>query len=302
MQAPPWLDRAEYPFAPHYFQLPAGRMHYLDEGSGKPILFVHGTPTWSFLYRKLIRRLSSEYRCLAVDHLGFGLSDKPEGFVYIPQAHADNLEAFVEGLGLKDITLVVHDFGGPIGISYALRHPDNVARLVIANTWMWPLKGNGKYTVPGALFASPLGRLLYERFNFSARVMMRLAAKSKEELPPSVHRQYLAALPDPRSRHGTWVLAKELIGSSHWYEGLWQQREKLAGKPALLLWGLRDPAFDREALARWYGLLPHARVVTFPDTGHFVPEAKGDEAAAAIATFILGGEALAKEEDTPRAA
>jgi haloalkane dehalogenase len=301
MQTPPWLDTSEYPFAHHYFQLPAGRMHYIDEGSGSPIVFVHGTPTWSFLYRKLIRRLSAEYRCLAIDHLGFGLSEKPAGFAYTPQAHADNLEAFVDGLGLKDITLVVHDFGGPIGLAYALRHPQNVARVAIFNTWMWSLKGNRKYTLPGAFFASPLGRLLYERFNFSARVMMRLGAASKEELPPEVHRQYLAALPDPRSRHGTWVLARELIGSSHWYDTLWKRRGHLANKPALLLWGVRDSAFDRTALARWYEVLPHARVVTFPDTGHFVQEAKGEESAAAISAFILGGEALKEEESRPAA-
>lgn len=301
MQNPPWLDTNEYPFAHHYFPLPAGRMHYVDEGSGSPVVFVHGTPTWSFLYRKLIKRLAAEHRCLAMDHLGFGLSDRPAGFPSTPKAHADNLEAFLEGLGLAGITLVVHDFGGPIGLAYALRHPEKVARLVIMNTWMWSLRGDSRYAIAGALFGSPLGRLLYERFGFSARVMAPSAAKSPAELPPAVHRHYLRALPDPRSRHGTWVLARELIGSSHWYDGLWRQRGVIAGKPALLLWGLRDPAFGQAALARWYEVFPNARVVTFPEVGHFVPEAAGEEAAAAIATFILGEETPAQAEISPAA-
>src|SRR5512133_3021901 len=116
MRDTPGLDRSEYPFASHYLQLPMGRMHYIDEGHGSPIVMVHGTPTWSFLYRHLVKRLAADYRCLAPDNLGFGLSNKPAGWSYTPQAHADNLRAFIESLGLRDVTLVVHDFGGPIGL------------------------------------------------------------------------------------------------------------------------------------------------------------------------------------------
>ena len=138
---PAWLDTTAYPFAHHYAALPAGRMHYVDEGRGEPILFVHGTPTWSFEFRHLIRALCPTHRCLAPDHLGFGLSERPDGFGYRPDDHAANLEAFVEQLQLDRFTLVVHDFGGPIGLPLALRRPERVRRLVVLNSWMWSFDG-----------------------------------------------------------------------------------------------------------------------------------------------------------------
>ena len=113
---PAWLDRSVYPFAHSYARLEAGTMHYVDEGEGETLLFVHGTPTWSFLYRDMIQALSKNHRCVAIDHLGFGLSEKPEKFSGLPEDHAENLAAFIKKLDLRDITLVVHDFGGPIGL------------------------------------------------------------------------------------------------------------------------------------------------------------------------------------------
>jgi len=112
-----WLDRDEYPFAPHYLTTPAGRLHYIDEGSGRPIVFVHGNPVWSFLYRNQIKALTSEHRCIAPDHIGFGLSDKPRDWTYLPAQHAANLEQLLEPMDLHDLTLVIGDWGGPIGIS-----------------------------------------------------------------------------------------------------------------------------------------------------------------------------------------
>src|SRR4051812_20025305 len=117
---PPWLDTEAYPFAPHYVALRQGRVHYVDEGSGPVMLLVHGTPTWSFEYRHLIRAFSARFRVIAPDHLGFGLSDRPQRFSYSPEAHAEVLREFVSALGLSDVFLVVHDFGGPIGLPLAL--------------------------------------------------------------------------------------------------------------------------------------------------------------------------------------
>ncbi|CAN5743353.1 hypothetical protein BH24DEI2_BH24DEI2_16170 [soil metagenome] len=147
MTRPPWLDPLLYPFASHWLEVGPGRMHYLDEGTGPTVVMVHGTPSWSFLYRHLVRELSPDYRCVAPDNMGFGLSDKPAEFAYTPVAHAENLETFIDTLALKDIVLVVHDFGGPIGLSYALKHPENVRALVVMNTWLWhnrPLEQAGK--------------------------------------------------------------------------------------------------------------------------------------------------------------
>lgn len=281
-----WVDRVEYPFAPHYFIVNAGRMHYVDEGAGEPAVMVHGTPEWSFIYRHLIRCLAPHYRCLAPDHLGFGLSDKPAGWSYLPAAHAANLEALIEHLGLDDITLVVHDYGGPIGLSYAIKHPGRVKRLVIINTWLWSLRGDPVYE-RSKWFAGALGRFLYERLNFSPRVLMRLAMGDRRKLTPRIHRQYLQALPTPQARHGTWVLAREVLGSSTWYDQLWQQRARLQGLPALILWGMKDFAFGAKELGRWREMFPSGKVQTFPGVGHFVQEELGPQLCPLIMQFIM---------------
>lgn len=124
-----WLDTAEYPFRHHYADLRNGKMHYVDEGKGDVILFVHGTPSWSFLYRNYIKTFSADYRCIAIDHIGFGLSEKSESFVGSPQEHARNLSEFIRKLELQNITLVVHDFGGPIGLAAAMDNPERIKKL-----------------------------------------------------------------------------------------------------------------------------------------------------------------------------
>jgi haloalkane dehalogenase len=220
-----------------------------------------------------------------MDHLGFGLSDKPERWTYRPEDHAGNLEVLIERLGLRDITLVVHDFGGPIGLAYATRRPANVRALVLFNTWMWSLQGTAAERV-SRLMGGPVGRILYQRFNLSPRVLIKAAFGDKRKLTTEVHRQYIEAFPVPAARKGPWVLARELIGSSSWYEGLWQCRARIVEKPALVLWGMKDPAFGGDALARWKAALTNARIVEFPEAGHFVQEEAPEEAARAIRTFL----------------
>lgn len=276
-----------YPFASHHFATGAGRLHYLDEGKGQPLVMVHGTPTWSFLYRHFVRELSGGYRCIAPDHLGFGLSDKPEGWSYTPEAHAEGLAEFITSLGLKNIVLMVHDFGGPIGLSYALEHPDNVAAVVIFNTWMWSNAGNRPVERASRIVSSPFGRFLYRRLNLSPRVLLRSAFADGTKLTPEVHRHYLEPFPTPQSRQPLWVLARELTGSNAWYTHLWERREALRNKPALLLWGLRDSLIPETALAKWEEALPHARAVRF-GSGHFVQEEAWEEALPHVRGFLHG--------------
>ncbi len=165
MQQRDWIDRTQYPFRPHFLDLPVGRMHYVDEGQGAPILFVHGTPTWSFEWRHLISALAPAWRCIAPDHLGFGLSDRPRGFPYTPQAHAANLARFVDALGLDGMTLVVHDYGGPIGLPLCLEQPQRVTHLVIINSWMWSFGGDRRMVRTARLAGSRMGRFLYRYAN-----------------------------------------------------------------------------------------------------------------------------------------
>jgi haloalkane dehalogenase len=301
---PGWLDRAAYPFLAHSFDTGEGRLHYVDEGAGPPVVLVHGTPTWSFLYRRLIPRLvGTGHRVIAPDHLGFGLSDTAgdtstraaDTSSYRPEDHARRLAALLDALGLRDLTLVVHDFGGPIGLSYAVERPERVARLVVLNTWLWPLDGDSRIARGSRLAAGPLGRFLYLRLNASPRWLIPAGFADRTRLDSKTHQQYLAPFPTPASRVPLWVLARELLGSSAWYDGLWRRRERLRGKPALLLWGARDPAFGPAYLARWREALPGAAVVELPDAGHFVQE----EAAADVASRVA--EFLARTAPAPRA-
>jgi len=284
---PAWLDRAEYPFASRWIEIDGARMHYVDEGHGPTVLMVHGTPTWSFLYRHLVTGLRERFRCVAPDHLGFGLSDKPAGDAYRPQDQARRLGAFVEALGLKDVSLIVHDFGGPIGLAWALDHPDQVRSLVLFNTWMWSLAGDRQYERAGRLLGGRVGRFLYERLSFSVNVLFRHAVADKTRYTRAVHAQYAAPFREPAARYATWIYARELMGSSHWYDALWCRRERLATIPALLVWGMKDPAFAK-LLPRWQTVLSRAEVVAWPDVGHAPPEERGPESAALVARFLDG--------------
>lgn len=286
MKANSWIDRDAYPFQPHYFEADGGRMHYVDEGQGRPIVMVHGTPTWSFLYRKLIKALSGEYRVIVPDHIGFGLSDKPQNWPYRPQDHARNLEALITHLGLRDITLVVHDFGGPVGLYYAIEYPGYIHSLVLFNTFLWSLRGDPAFEQPDRMFNNRFGRWLYARHNFSAQMIVRMAWGKHRPITPAIHRQYTRPFPDPQSRAGTVGFLDSLLGESDWYEMLWSHRERIAKKPALLLWGMRDIAFKEKELAKWKVLFQNERTVRYPEVGHFVPDEAGEEAAEEIRAFL----------------
>ena len=284
---PAWLDRDLYPFIPRTFKTEHGRIHYVDEGDGPPVVLVHGTPTWSFLWRRLIRELAGTHRVVAPDHLGFGLSDKPPGAPYRPEDHAARLAALIEHLGLRDVTLVVHDFGGPIGLSYAAQRPENVHALVLYNTWLWSKADDPATVRASRLLGGSFGRFLYTRFNLSPRVLLPTLFADRSKLTRTVHRYYLRPFPNVRSRHALAVLARELISSSTWFEGLWNRRNALAEKPALLMWGERDSAFGMRDLQRWQEALPKAETALYPEAGHFVQEEEPNSAARVV-SFMSG--------------
>ncbi|HWV56925.1 MAG TPA: alpha/beta fold hydrolase [Longimicrobiales bacterium] len=285
MRRPEWLDPALYPFEPHFVDVDGGRMHYVDEGEGPVVLMVHGTPTWSFLYRNLIRDLARDHRVIAPDNLGFGLSEKPREWGYRPADHAANLARLVEALELRDFVLVVHDFGGPIGLSHAAAHPERVRGIVLFNTWLWSLRGSPAERI-GRVMGGAVGRFLYTRLNFSPRIVLPAAYGDRRKLSREVHRHYLMPFASRADRPGTWILARELLASSEWYDGLWHQRDRLAIKPALILWGMKDPAFGPDYLERWRAALPRARVVEIPEAGHFVQEEAPETSIREIRSFI----------------
>jgi len=282
-----WVDRDAYPFRSRWLELPDGKIHYVDEGDGEPVLFVHGTPTWSFEYRHLIGALRGGHRCIAVDHLGFGLSDRPAAADYTPEAHAARLRAFVDKLGLRRFTLVMHDFGGPIALPLALDDPDRVERLVVLNSWMWSFADDPEMTKRARMVSGALGRFLYRRLNASLRLIVPSAYGDRRKLTKAIHRQYLAAFPDADSRERVlWALARALTGSSAFYEGLWQRRQRLAAIPTLIVWGMKDTAFRPHLLARWRRALPHATVVELAEAGHWPHEEQPEGVIGAVQAFV----------------
>lgn len=279
---PAWLDRALYPFAPRAHSTPEGTIRYLDEGRGPVVLVVHGTPSWSFEWREVVRALSADHRVIVPDHLGFGLSDKPaDPSILRPADHARRLRALVDALDLRDITLVVHDFGGPIGLPLALERPERVRAIVASNTWMWAHGEDRRIRWMSKLVASPLGRLLYLGLNASPRWLVPSAYGDRARLTPALHRHYLAPLGSWSERVAPWTLGVELAGSDPFYASLWDRRGALSRIPLRLAWGMKDPAFQISYLERWKSSFPHAKVDAL-EVGHFPAEEAPGELASAI--------------------
>ncbi|NTU92648.1 MAG: alpha/beta fold hydrolase [Chlorobiaceae bacterium] len=279
---PAWLDRTEYPFESRFFSTPAGNMHFLDEGSGDPVVFIHGNPVWSFVFRNVIASLRNDFRCIAPDHIGFGLSEKPQWWSYLPEDHAGNLELLLESLDLKRITLVVNDWGGPIGLSYALRHPEKIANLVISNTWLWSVETDWYYQAFSGFMGGPVGRWLTGEFGFFVKTFMPLVFGNKSKLTQELHAQYIHPFDNREGRKGMWVFPQQIVGSSPWLDSLWKQIGTLGEKKVLLAWGMKDIAFREHEMNTWLQVFPDALLVRFEDAGHYVAEEKPVELAEAI--------------------
>lgn len=285
---PAWVDRAAWPFMPRGLDTGDGVQHYVDEGEGPPLLLVHGTPTWSYEWRQVVAALRGRHRVIAVDHLGFGLSERPAGAGYRPEDHARRFRRFVDAVcPCGPLTLVVHDFGGPIALDWALDHPARIARLVVTNTWMWPLDDDAGMRRGARFIASPVGRWMYRRLNASLKLVMPSAYADKRRLTPAIHAQYLNVFPDADSRERVlFALAQSLLGSSAFYASLSDRRERLRDVDTHVLWGLKDSAFQPHILMRWKAALPRARVVTFDDAGHWPHEEAPDAYVQALQAIV----------------
>lgn len=279
---PEWLDLIEYPFEPNYFSLASGNMHYVDEGTGAPVLLLHGNPDWSFSYRKVIKMLTNSHRCIAPDHLGFGLSDKPLQWTYAPWDHARNLERLVVSLDLNDITLVVNDWGGPIGFDFLAKHPDRVKGIVIMNTWMWPLNGYPLFWLFSRLMSGFSGKLLTGRLNLFSTLLVWLAIHDKHAFSKDIHRQYCKPYNEPWKRAGQIIFPKYLMDASCWFLEMWENRAIMQEKDCRIVWGMRDPAFGKQFLKTWKQVLAEAQIYKLENAGHFPHEERPDMVREAI--------------------
>lgn len=275
------VNPTEYPFESHWFERGGSRLHYLDVGEGLPILMLHGNPTWSYLYRNVIKALDGECRAIAPDYPGFGYSDHPPGYGYMPADHAEWIAALVDHLALKRFVLMVQDWGGPIGLSVAVERPDQVAGLVIANTFGWRADAM-MMRLFSTVLGGPIGRYLILEHNFFASRMMRmtLAASSKS---PETLAAYEAPFPTRESRIGTYIFPRAINGSDDWMTSLESRLPLLAGKPVELVMGKKDPLLASEDfIAHWQRHFPDAPVDRIPEAGHYLQEDAPDRVAAAI--------------------
>jgi cis-3-alkyl-4-acyloxetan-2-one decarboxylase len=289
MQSTEALWRPLYPFQSNYLQLPAGRYHYLDEGSGQPLLLVHGNPTWSFHWRNLITALRANCRLVAPDHLGCGLSDKPAAFDYRLASHIENLVRLTSELDLTGITLVAQDWGGAIGLGAALRLPQRFRRIILFNTaafrssqMPWRIR---VCRTPG------LGPILVRGLNGFSRAALRMAMQHPERFSPAERAGYLFPYDSwqhriaidrfvcdiPMSpRHPSYARLVEIES------GL----PSLAGLPIQLIWGMRDWCFTPAFLDRFLDFFPRAEVHRLPDAGHWALEDAHEQIVPLVEQFL----------------
>jgi haloalkane dehalogenase len=268
-----------YPFADRYAEIGGASVHYVDEGSGPPLLLLHGNPTWSFLYREIIAGLRDRYRCIAVDYPGFGLSTPAPGYRFTPAEHAHVVERLVARLDLTDVTLMVQDWGGPIGFAVATREPQRFSAFVIGNTFAWP-KSDPPTQAFSRLLGGPIGRrLILNRNLFVEGAVIRGV---RRPLPEAAKDAYRGPFPTPGSRWPTAIFPREILASRPFLAEVESRLPRVADRPALIVWPTRDPAFRERERRRWEELFADHRTVTLEGAGHYIQEDAPEEIVTAI--------------------
>jgi haloalkane dehalogenase len=284
---------AGYPFAGHYLDVGGARLHYLDEGprDADPLLFVHGNPTWSYLWRRPIAALSPRWRCVAPDHIGCGRSDKPQDYPYRLEQHVANLERLLLALDLRRVTLVVHDWGGPIGLGALLRHRERLARVLLTNTTGFPNDSwGGRAPWRIRVCRTPLlGELAVRGLNAFAGLAARMAVE--RPLADEVRRGFLAPYDGWKSRVATHRFVTDIpLDASHpSYAPLREVEAGLAhlrALPVAIVWGERDWCFTPAFRAEWQRRLPHASVHAIAGAGHYLLEDAPEEFLACLSAFL----------------
>ena len=274
-------SRELYPFKSRWFESAVGRVHYVDEGTGPPLLLLHGNPTWSFLYRDIIRRLRDRFRCVAIDYPGFGLSDRPEGYRYTPGEHSQVVSDLLARLDVRELLIMGQDWGGPIGLAVALADPERVRGLVMGNTWFWPADRFGMKAFSRVMSSGPLQRAILERNFFVEKL---IPGGTSRTLSSSEMRHYRGVQPTPEARVGVAEFPRQILAAEPWLRDLAAGVERtLTKKPLLLVWGMRDLALGPRLIPRWRTTFPDHQLVELPAAKHFIQEDAPAEISRAIA-------------------
>jgi len=269
-----------YPFSSHWLEIDGNRYHYLDEGdpSLPPLILLHGNPTWSFYYRTLIPALKKKYRVVVPDHMGCGLSDKPQKYAYTLETHINNLEQLISHLDLRSVGLIMHDWGGTIGMGYAVRHPDNVSRFVVFNSGAFHARSGAIPFIVRICGVPVCGPLLVQGLNAFARVAAVVGARNRKRMTKQVKAGLLAPYNSWKNRNAIYRFVKDIpLKSSHISYAALSRIDSGLGRlsrcPMLIVWGGKDFVFSvRYFLTVWRERFPGAEVMLLEDAGHYVVE------------------------------
>ena len=270
-----------FPFQHRFITLENGaRIHYVDEGTGPILLLLHGNPTWSFLYRKIIGCLKNRFRCVAPDYPGFGLSVAPDWYTFTPYEHSLVVEEFVKRLGLNNLTIMVQDWGGPIGFGLAIRRPELVDRFIIGNTWAWPLSAYPRFIRFSRIMGGPLGRVAAYWFNGVVRFFMCKGIKTV--LGRAEYDMYMAPFRKRSERAPTHIFPYQIEHAEEYVAEIERNFETIGDRPALIIWGLKDFAFQQPERERFQTLFRKHEVVLLEGAGHFIQEDAAEEICNAV--------------------
>lgn len=281
----------DYPFTSRYLELEGGRLHYLDEGEGPVIVMVHGNPTWSYYFRHLVSLLGETHRVIAVDHMGCGLSDKPQDYSYCLAQHIDNLQRLLTHLRVDRFSLVVHDWGGAIGIGCAVNHIGSIEKIVVMNTAAFR---SSRIPLRIQLCRLPLiGQTIVRLFNGFAGPARFMAVKKK--MAPAVARAYLAPYNSWKNRVAVYNFVRDipLTAEHRSYATLVEIEKRLpllrdSAVPLLVVWGGGDFCFNDQFFLEWKRRFPEAENHYFPDGGHYILEDKLEEIVPIVSSFFRG--------------
>ena len=282
-----------YDFSSHFFNIDGFRLHYLDEGRGDNVVMLHGNPNWSFYYRNLVRRLRDRYRCLVPDHIGCGLSDKPtdDRYEYSLARRVSDLEAWLDHCGAtENLTLVVHDWGGMIGMAYATKYPERIRRLVVLNTGAFHLPTSKPVPWQLKLARGPLGALLVRGFNAFSRGAVR-SCVTRTPMSAEIANAYCAPYDNWANRIAVHRFVQDipLKKGDRGFDLVTSVQDRLSllkDVPMFIGWGDRDFVFDEHFLREWQLRFPNAEVHRYPECGHYILEDAQKELLPLISQFL----------------
>jgi cis-3-alkyl-4-acyloxetan-2-one decarboxylase len=281
-----------FPFAPHYYSISGFDMHFVDEGSGEPVVMLHGDPTWGYLYRQFIPALSWRRRCIVPDHMGMGKSGVPlQPSPYRLQHHIANLEALLLHLDLQNITLVVHDWGGPVGLGFAVRHPQRIKRLVLLNTWAFAPWPGGPFPRLLEIIRSERGENFVLKKNGYLEPAILGTTHHTENLTPMVMEAYKAPYPTPETRTALLCWSRDIpvqeTDASYADMKLIERGLPQFGKtPTLIIWGMKDPVLPASVLRLWQEIYPQATTLEIEDASHFLQEDAPERIVQYLEAFL----------------